>query len=183
MRVRRDDASPTSVAKEHFAPSPARDRDAVITCMTAVVVHLHSPVSVLVQKPAPRISPETTITGASQVMRSRACSALLVGRGPGAIVTERDLARALAAEYPADLPVGDIASPLPVRVPGTEDVLSAAAVMLNEEIRHLVVDLPDGGQGVVSLRQIMAVLLQAAQPEPWLAALRVRVDLPEMWLG
>jgi hypothetical protein len=37
---------------------------------------------------------------------------------------------------------------------------------------------------VVSLRDIVAVLLQTASPELWLSSLRVSVQLPtELWLG
>jgi hypothetical protein len=35
-------------------------------------------------------------------------------------------------------------------------------MMLNQEVRHLIIELSDGPAGIVSLRQIMAVLLQAA---------------------
>lgn len=116
-------------------------------------------------------------------MRSKNTSALLVGPSHAAIVTERDLTRGLALLYPADTPVSEVATPLPISVRSDVDILSAAATMLNQEVRHLIVEMPDGRDGVVSLRQIMAVLLQAATPELWLTSLRVRVDMPEVWLG
>jgi CBS domain-containing protein len=118
-------------------------------------------------------------------MRSENVSAALVGPAHVAIVTERDLTRALAAEYPADTPVGRVATPLPQSVAASTDVLDAAALMINHEVRHLIVELPDGSEGVVSIRDIMTVLLQAAKPELWLASLRVKVEVanPETWLG
>lgn len=151
--------------------------------MALAVVHLQSPVKSLVHRLAPHIPSDSTLTHASQVMRSQNTSALLVGPSHAAIVTERDLTRALALEYPPDTPVVEVATPLPITVSADTDILSAAALMLNQEVRHLIVEMSDGGDGVVSLRQIMAVLLQAAQPELWLTSLRVRVDMPESWLG
>lgn len=44
--------------------------------------------------------------------------------------------------------------------------------------------MDDGTAGVVSLRAVMAVLLQAVKPDLWLATLRVTFQAPaEMWLG
>lgn len=55
--------------------------------------------------------------------------------------------------------------------------------MLNEHVRHLVVEV-DGRLGVVSLRDVAAVLLQGADPHLWLASLRVAVEAPtKTWLG
>jgi signal-transduction protein with cAMP-binding, CBS, and nucleotidyltransferase domain len=143
---------------------------------------MHSPVSSLVNRMAPHISSDSTLTHASQVMRSEGTSALLVGPGHAAIVTERDLTRALALELPPETSVAKVATPLPISVPAETEVLTAAATMLNLEVRHLLVELP-GGDAIVSLRQVMAVLLQAAQPEVWLTRLRAHVQLPEIWIG
>ena len=56
--------------------------------------------------------------------------------------------------------------------------------MLNDEIRHLIIEFPDGTEGVVSLRDSVAVLLQTASPEVWLTSLRLAVEAPaEIWLG
>jgi CBS domain-containing protein len=138
-----------------------------------------------VSRPVVRIHADDTLTRASQVMRSQNVSCVLVGPGRAAILTERDLTRALAAQYPADTPVGKVATPLPQSVPGQTDILDVAAVMINQEVRHLILDLPDGSDGVVSIRDIMAVLLQAAKPELWLSSLRVKIEMPypEAWLG
>jgi acetyl-CoA synthetase len=152
--------------------------------MALAVMHLHSAVSQLVTRPAVHVSSEDSLTLASQTMRVNNVSAALVGPGHTAIVTERDLARAVAAEYPADTPVGTIATPLPLAISGDTEVVEAAALMLNQDVRHLVVELRDGSPGIISIRDIMAVLLQAARPDIWLSSLRVRVEIPsESWLG
>jgi signal-transduction protein with cAMP-binding, CBS, and nucleotidyltransferase domain len=146
--------------------------------MALGVTHLHSPVSSLVSRPAVRVHSDDTLIVVSQVMRAENVSSVLIGPGHMAIVTERDLTRALAAEYPADTPVGKVATPLPQSVSGNTDILDAAALMINHEVRHLIVERPDGSDAVVSIRGIMAVLLQAAKPELWLASLRVKVEIP-----
>jgi CBS domain-containing protein len=153
--------------------------------MALGVIHLHSRVSSLVSRPAVRVHAHDTLTQASQAMRSNNVSSVLIGPAHVAIVTERDLTRALAAEYPPDTPVSEVATPLPRSVPGTTDILDAAALMINQEVRHLIVELPSGSDGAVSIRDIMAVLLQAAKPELWLSSLRVKVEIPypEAWLG
>lgn len=136
-------------------------------------------------EPAPHIPSDSTLTSASQVMRSTNTSAVLVGPGHAAIITERDLTRAVANECSADTQVAKIATPLPLCVPADTEILEAAALMLNQEVRHLVVERPDEPPGIVSLRQIMAVLLQAAQPDMWLSSLRIKVEIPyaEAWIG
>ena len=109
-------------------------------------------------------------------------SLLLEGRA--GIVTERDLARAHGAGCAATDPVVAIASRHPVTVPGTTTVIAAAGLMLNEQVRHLLVELDTGAVGVVSIRDLLAVLLQAADPQLWLTSLRVAIETPsEMWLG
>jgi hypothetical protein len=71
-----------------------------------------------------------------------------------------------------------------VRVGALMPLVDGAALMLNDEIRHLIIEFPDGHEGVVSLRDIVAVLLQTASPELWLTSLRLAIEPPtEMWLG
>jgi hypothetical protein len=66
--------------------------------MALGVIHLHSPVRSLVSRPAVRIHADDTLTLASQVMRSQNVSCVLIGPARTAILTERDLTRALAAQ-------------------------------------------------------------------------------------
>ena len=98
-------------------------------------------------------------------------------------MTERDLARALGAGHSPEEPVGVVTTRHPVAVSGDDTVVTAAARMLNEEVRHLVVELPGGAVGVVSMRDVLAVLLGAAEPHIWLASLRIEIESPDYWLG
>lgn len=146
------------------------------------VLHPHSPIESLVGRPAVRVHSDDSLAIAGRVMRSHNVSAALVGAGHRAIVTERDITRAVAEDHLPDAPVSEVATPLPVTVSGEMTVVAAAAVMLNQEVRHLVVESPDGTVGIVSIRDVMAVLLQSTHPELWLASLRMKLDVPiEAW--
>ena len=52
--------------------------------------------------------------------------------------------------------------------------------MLNKQIRHIVVMLPGKRLGIVSLRTLMAVLLQATTPRIWLERLRFEFDATDL---
>jgi CBS domain-containing protein len=117
---------------------------------------------------------------AALTMRKANVSSLLVGHERH-IATERDLTRALAAGLRPEEPIGTVASH-PISVSANTSVIDAAALMLNQEIRHLVIDGGANGPAVVSLRAVMAVLLQAVTPNIWLEPLRVAVTPPETWL-
>jgi CBS domain-containing protein len=148
----------------------------------AAVVSGRSPLSALVCGCAGTVADDATLPEAAAKMEAAGVSALLLERA-GGIVTDRDIIRALAYGAPLDQEVATVATQQPLTVPGTMTVVDACAVMLNEGVRHLVVEL-DGGVGVTSLAEVAAVLLQAADPQIWLTALRVAIDVPtEIWLG
>lgn len=141
--------------------------------MKISVTHPQTEIRFLVRSPAPVLDIETSIEDAATALRLMNSSAALVG-GPSSIVTERDLTKAWSAGLEGCEPVKIIASHHPIAVAGDTPIVEAAALMLNQEVRHLVV--VDGSDiGIVSLRTVMAVLLQAAQPELWLAALRLQI--------
>jgi signal-transduction protein with cAMP-binding, CBS, and nucleotidyltransferase domain len=147
------------------------------------VTDARSPVGRLVNREPVGVDNEVTLAEAAAVMRAANVSLVLVGTD-GAIATERDLTRALAAGLSGDESILTVASRDPVRVGASISVVDAAALMLNDEIRHLVVEFPDGRRGIVSLRDVVAVLLQTANPDLWLTSLRVAVQGPtEIWLG
>lgn len=151
--------------------------------MTLAVLHLHSPVERLVSAPATHISTDCTLLGAAQVMRLSGVSAVLVGLGPDAIVTEHDLAGAIAEGLPLESPAAMVATRHPVVLGADTEILDAASVMLNRHFRHLVVELRSGDWAILPLDAVAAVLLQAARPDFWLSSLRVKVEVtdPEVW--
>jgi signal-transduction protein with cAMP-binding, CBS, and nucleotidyltransferase domain len=150
--------------------------------MSTRVLDVRSPIGRVVDREPVRIEESASLSEAAALMRQANVSSVLVGQG--AIATERDITRALAAGLSTDEPIGAVASPHPVRVGALTPIVAAAALMLNEEIRHLIIEFPEGHEGVVSLRDVVAVLLQTATPEVWVSSLRLAIDAPtEMWLG
>lgn len=147
------------------------------------VVDPRSPVANLLVRPAVTIGDSYTLREAAQLMREASVSALVVGGGAG-IITERDLARAVGEGRSLEDPVATVMTCHPLVVRADSTVIEAAGVMLNEDVRHLLVALEDGRLGVLSIRELLAVLLQAVDPHVWLASLRVAIGPPsELWLG
>lgn len=137
----------------------------------------------LVVRAAVVADPAMTVREAAQMMKGQNVSSMLVG-GPSAIVTERDFTTAWAEGFTGAEPLIRIAKEQPKGIDAGTAITEAASLMLNHNIRHLVVFDGDSFVGVVSLRAILAVLLQAAEPGVWLTELRVRMsDMPEAWLG
>lgn len=152
--------------------------------MSLPVVELGSPLHLLVTRDAVTVTSSESLRRAGQLMREHNVSALLVDDGQ-AIISERDITRAVAAGLGGDDAVATVAVSRPVTVNAEMSIIDAAALMLNEEIRHLVVRLTAQRTGIVSLRAVLAVLLQAAKPEIWLEHLRLQVKLvaSDLWLG
>lgn len=137
----------------------------------------------LVLRPAVVVGPATTVRDAARVMKRENVSSLLVG-GDAAIVTERDFTTAWANGVSGGEPVSTIATEGPMEVGDDTAVTEAARLMLNHNIRHLVVTDGDSLLGVVSLRAVLAVVLQATEPGVWLTELRTSLaQMPEAWLG
>ena len=153
--------------------------------MTDVTVGPRTAVARLPLQPPLRVAPEATLTAVARCMREADTSAVLVGQDGDAIVTERDLVRALAAGLPADAPVGSVSMHHPVAVSVHATVVEAAATMLERTVRHLVVVDDDGEvAGMVSIRAALAVLLNAADHAAWVVELRDELEVaPEIWLG
>lgn len=145
------------------------------------VLSAQSTLGELPLRPAVRTTRACALADAVVQMEQRGVSSLLVG-GDG-IVTERDIARALGHGLSADAAVETVTTWHPITVATTTRIIDAAATMLNEHVRHLLVgQQPD--IFVVSLRDLTALLLQAASPELWLTSLRIAVESPsEIWLG
>ena len=131
----------------------------------------HSPVGGLAQRPV-RIGADQTLQAAADAMREANVSAVLAG-GDVAIVTERDLTRALDAGLgPHDRVTAIWVTDL-ISVDEDTTVAEAAVEMLRHEIRHVVVRNWRGEvNGVVSLRDVLAVLVDAMDPAVWLLVQR-----------
>jgi signal-transduction protein with cAMP-binding, CBS, and nucleotidyltransferase domain len=147
------------------------------------VVGPYSAVAWLVHGDGVSVSGQVSLQEAAQVMRDERVSSVLVDAGRG-IVTERDVTLATAAGIAGTQSVTEIMSENTVSISPAASVVEAAAIMLDEGIRHLVVK--DPGQpvfGVVSLRAVMAVLFEVMQPEAWIAVRRHIASRSEVWIG
>jgi CBS domain-containing protein len=144
--------------------------------MGARVLSANSPLSDLLGRPLVRVPADASLADVARTMRRANVSAVMVGHGD-LIATERDLTRGLAAGLNPEALVVAVAGPSPIRVLPETTIIDAAAIMLNEEVRHLVVALPDHEEGIVSMRDLMAVLLQTASPHLWLTTLRLAIGV------
>jgi CBS domain-containing protein len=131
------------------------------------VVGPHSPVAGLAQPPV-RVGADWTLHAAADAMREANVSAVLVGSDQ-AIVTERDLSRALSIGLGPQDRVGAICVTDLIHVDEDTLVVEAAAQMFRHEIRHLLLrNWRSEVIGVVSLRDVLGVLLDAMDPAVWI---------------
>ena len=103
------------------------------------------------------VEPTTTVAEAATVMGAHHVgSALVLDRGrPAGIFTERDILRALAADFDAaQHHISQWMTPDPVTVPTGTDVREARDIMLDRGFRHLPVMDGTALVGVVSLRDL-----------------------------
>jgi CBS domain-containing protein len=106
------------------------------------------------------VEPTATVAEAATVMGAHHVgSALVLDRGkPSGIFTERDILRALAADFDAaQHHISQWMTPDPITVEAVTDVRAARDIMLDGGFRHLPV-LDEGELvGVVSLRDLSRV--------------------------
>ena len=130
-----------------------------------------SPVSTLIQRRPLRVSANGSVGATARAMRQAKASSALTEDGK-AIVTDTDLARALASGLGPEAAVAAVYVPEPITIPASASIVDAAADMLHNEIRHLVVTDHGDVLGVISLRDVVAVLLEALDPAVWVATMR-----------
>ena len=109
------------------------------------------------------IGPQHTIRAAAQAMADRKVGSAVVMTEDGrpAILTERDILRAVAAGVDLDrTPVEEHMTSEPVTASPAWDVVKAADAMIRGSFRHLiVVDSSGSVEGVLSIRDLVAALL------------------------
>jgi CBS domain-containing protein len=126
----------------------------------------HSPIGGLAQPPV-RVGADWTLQATADAMREANVSAVLVGSDQ-AIVTERDLSRALSTGLGAHDRVAAVCVTDLIHVDEDTLVVEAAAHMFRHEIRHLLLrNSRYEVTGVVSLRDVLGILLDAMDPAVW----------------
>ena len=118
------------------------------------------PVSAFVGDTITRISPHATLFDVVDALAAGEIGALVVGDGDAvdAIVTERDVVRALAARRePATTLAVDIGHTALIWCDSTASVHEVAMKMMEQYVRHIL--LEDAGKlvGVVSARDLLGV--------------------------
>jgi CBS domain-containing protein len=136
-----------------------------------VFAQADTPVGEMALRPALTVPLEAPISQAARAMRHHALSCVLVGEG-GAIVTEKDLTRAVAEDRGPQTSCTDIATRAAKTVPADMALGKAAALMVRYGIRHLPVVAADGSiVGLLEMQAALRVLLRDAGLLVWLAEL------------
>jgi CBS domain-containing protein len=112
------------------------------------------------------VSAEGTLGDAAAAMTARGVGAVVVLEGDfiAAILTERDVLKAVAAGKDGSAPVAEWMTRHPDTIEPGDSTDHAASLMIHGGFRHLPV--VDGGQlvGIVSIRDLMRVALDDRSP-------------------
>lgn len=111
-----------------------------------------------------RLAPGASLREAAQELAAaRTGLAVVEAGGAGAVITERDVLRAIADGVDLDqAPVGDHMTASPISVAPSTSLADACDLMIERGVRHLLV--ADGGRlvGVLNMRDVVGVLSGAA---------------------
>jgi signal-transduction protein with cAMP-binding, CBS, and nucleotidyltransferase domain len=119
---------------------------------------------VAIDKPL-RVSSSAQLREVAGIMEDAGVTCVLIGEGSTHLVTDHDLAGALAAGLGANTPIEQVATKTPVWATTSSTLAEAITMMLNHKIRHLLVLAPTGAvHGVLSLSTATRVLLDASAP-------------------
>jgi len=121
-----------------------------------------------------------TLADAATAMVGAGTSAVFAADAEGveALVTERDLVRALADGGATTLLAVEVATAEPVTANSASRVVDAVALMLGRGFRHVPVVDPQGDiVGILGLAAGLEALLAPAGAPPWLSALRVALHI------
>ena len=125
----------------------------------------HDPIMRLVDPDVITVDEKLTLRSISAVLSAAEIGAALVRRNDGlvGIVSERDVVRALADDADPDAVwSADVMSEDLLSVKSDDAILRVAFRMMEEGIRHLAVTRDDQVIGVVSSRDVFAVLAEDA---------------------
>ena len=112
------------------------------------------------------ISADATIGDAAAAMAGRGVGAVVVLEGDAiaAILTERDVLKAVAAGNDGSTPVADWMTRHPETIEPEDTTDHAASLMIHGGFRHLPVVLGGKVVGILSIRDLMKVALDDRSP-------------------
>jgi CBS domain-containing protein len=113
------------------------------------------------------VSADATLGDAAVAMAERGVGAVVVleGERVAAILTERDVMKAVAAGKDGNTPVDEWMTPHPDTIEPGDTTDHAASLMIHGGFRHLPVVEADGRVvGIVSIRDLMRVALDDRSP-------------------
>jgi CBS domain-containing protein len=113
------------------------------------------------------VSADATLGEAAAAMAARGVGAVVVlhGESVAAILTERDVMKAVAAGKDGSAPVKEWMTPHPDTIEPSDTTDHAASLMIHGGFRHLPVVEADGRVvGIVSIRDLMKVALDDRSP-------------------
>jgi len=118
----------------------------------------------LIRRTPITVQPSDTLLDVIDKLAQHEVGALVVvspaeQRRPLAVISERDVVKALAMRMPLTTPVEAFMSTRLITISPEEPVDKAADLMITNNIRHLVVVDPDGSlRGVISIRDVLRAL-------------------------
>ena len=124
------------------------------------IVRPDDPVRLVSSLPIVSIEPNATLADLAGELERQQVGVVGVTTGDGVdgVVSERDVARAVAARVdPDEVWAADLMSEDLVRIDGDEPVSAAADLMIDSGVRHLVIVVDGRGAGIVSVRDVLAV--------------------------
>ncbi|OBH10591.1 histidine kinase [Mycobacterium sp. E1747] len=118
------------------------------------------PIATITGDPVARVPVNATIADVARAMVTCDVGAIVIGDDPrpAALVSERDLVRAVAAgRNPVTTPASEVASTKLVWCDAEASVDQVAARMMDRYIRHVLVESDGAPVGIVSARDLLGV--------------------------
>jgi CBS domain-containing protein len=121
----------------------------------------HIPIGAITGRPVVLIDADATLREAAELLdRETIGVAIVRGTGSTALISERDIVRALAeGVHPDRERVGNVATLDVEVIESTEPIMAAVHKMLDNQIRHLPVIRGDRVVGVVSVRDVLNAVI------------------------
>lgn len=123
---------------------------------------VHDPLHTIARRQAETVRSSSTLRQLARIMHDESCSAVVVSKRDGtrAVVTERDIVRALAtgSNPDADWAV-DVMSAELRTLTADKSIKAAAELMRDAVIRHVIVDDGSDEVAMISIRDLLVPFL------------------------